>query len=460
MSVNTLKKLISRHSELVGNRLSVGNSANVASSRFVAPSGEKQAIDIDSLRQLIPLRNLSEDELLTFSIGGYAETFESAVKLFVEGEPVDNVLYLLAGTLRIESKNGRGSQISAGTAQSRFPLSSGVTHAITGISSTPVTVLRVSKNIMSVSQESIDSEIMGEDTDSLIIPPELEDSQLFQAIYQNYTQEKLALSIFPSVVDMIQRAMSRDINEGQAARIIETDAVLAAKLISVANSPLFLGAGAVYTVFDAVNQLGLKATQHLVKNACTNYSLNSSNRPYLERLQAASVDSLLVSGLCFALANWAKTVDPKQAVTAGLLSNIGIMPFAHYVDKFPSKLYGQQEIDKGWPIVRGFMGSFVLDRLGFPEELSRIPTAAEDWMYDCGDALDLTDIVIISRLLLNKNDLMTKGLPPVEEIPAVKKLGGKGLTPEFSTMLKQVAMNRVAKQLEVVKQAIKLPEKN
>ncbi len=458
MSANTLKKFISRHSEIIGNGLNVGKDANAGSPRFIAPIGEKQAINIDSLRQLIPLRNLNEDELLTFSIGSYAESFKSSVKLFVEGEPIENVLYLLSGTLRIESKNGRGYQISAGTAQSRFPLSSGDTHAVTGTTSTPATVLRVSKSIMSVSQESVDSEIMGEDKNSQIIPPELENSQLFQAIYQNYTQENLALSIFPSVVDVIERAMSRGINERQAARIIETDVVLTAKLISVANSPLFLGAGTVYTVMDAVNQIGLKATQQLVKNACTGYLLNSSNRPYLERLQRASIESLYISGLCFAVANWTKTVDPKRALTAGLLSNIGIMPFAHYVDKFPSKLYDQQEIDKGWPLVRGFMGSYVLDRLGFPDEVSRIPMTTVDWMYDCGDTLDLTDTVIISRLLLNKKELMAKGLPPVEEIPAVKKLGGKGLTPEFTAMLKQIALNRVAKPLEVVKQALKQPK--
>jgi HD-like signal output (HDOD) protein len=458
MTVNTLKNFISRHSETVGTGLKISKSPNETSSRVSTPTGEKQNIDINSIRQLIPLRNLSEDELLTFSIGGYAENFKSSVKLFVENEPVETVLYLLSGTLRIESKNGRGYQISAGTAQSRFPLSSGDIHTTSATTVSPVTVLRVSKNIMSVSQESIDSEIMGEDIDSIIIPSELENSQLFQAIYQNYTQEQLALSILPSVVGVIARAMSRGINERQAARIIETDAVLAAKLISVANSPLFFGAGGISTVFDAVDQIGLKATQYLVNDASKSYLLSSSNRPYVERVQRASAESLMISGLCFALATWTKTVDPKQALTAGLLSNIGMMPFAHYVDKFPSQLYDQVEIDKGWPMVRGFMGSFVLNKLGLPKELSSIPADAQDWMYDSGDALDLVDIVIISRLLVQMNDLVTDGMPPLEEIPAVQKLGGKGLTPELSRMLKQIALNRVAKPLEVVKQAMILPK--
>ena len=458
MTVNTLKKIISRNSEIVGNRLDKRKQLNASSSRSGIVTGEKENIELDSLKQLIPLRNLSEDELVTFSIGGHAEKFNSSVKLFVEDEPVDSILYLLAGTLKIESKNGRGYQISAGTAQSRFPLSSGIKHAISATTMTAVTVLRVSNKIMSVSQQTVDTEIMGDNVHSIVIPSELEDSQLFQAIYQTYTEEPLALSILPPVVDVIRRVMSRDINERQVARIIETDAVLAAKLISVANSPLFLGAGAVWTVIDAVNQLGLKATLNLVQNTCERHLLKTSNLPYLERVQQASAESLLVSGLCFALANWCKTVDPKLAVTAGLLSNIGIMPFAHYVDKFPNQLYEQAEIDMGWPMVRGFMGSFVLEKLGFPKELSRIPTVSENWMYDSGDTLDLADIVIISRLIVHMNEFKAEGLPPIDKIPAVQKLGGKGLSAELSQMLKQAAMKRITKPLAVINKSVVLPK--
>ena len=455
MTANTLKKIKSRHSETVDSRLNKPKR-NVTLSRSSLMTGEKVNIKLDSLKQLIPVRNLSEDELLTFSIGENAEKFKPSEKLFNEGEPIDSILYLLSGTLKIESKNGRGYEISAGTAQSRFPISSGVKHEISATTVTSVVVVRVFKEIMSVSQKSVDSEIMGENVNSMVIPPELEDSQLFQAIYQNYTQETLALSIFPRVIDVITRAMTRNINERQAARIIETDAVLAAKLISVANSPLFLGAGVVCTVTDAVNQLGLKATRNLVQNTCLHHVLTSSNLPFVERVQQANAESLLVSGLCFALANWSKTVDPKLAITAGLLSNIGIMPFAHYVDKFPNQLYDQDEIDKGWPMVRGFMGSFVLEKLGLPKELSQIPTVSEDWMYDSGDTLDLADLVIISRLIVHMNNLEVKGLPPLDKIPAIQKLGGKGLSAELSDMLQQTAKKRIKKPLSVVNQAVEL----
>ncbi len=459
MTVNTLKKFISKNSEPVGNSLDKLKQLNVSSSGSSMMIGEKEDINLDNLKQLIPVRNLSEDELISFSIGGHAETFNPSVKLFIEDEPVDSILYLLSGTLKIESKNGRGYQISSGTAQSRFPLSSGIKYAISATTMTSVTVLRVSDQMMSVSQESVDSEIMGENVHSMVIPPELEDSQLFQAIYQNYTQETLALSILPQVVDVIKRAMSRNINERQAARIIETDAVVAAKLISVANSPLFLGAGAVCTVIDAINQLGLKATSNLVLNTCQQLLLKSSNLPYIEHVQRASAESLLVSGLCFSLANWTKTVDPKLAVTAGLLSNIGIMPFAHYVDKFPNQLYEQAEIDRGWPMVRGFMGSFVLEKLAFPKEIARIPMISEDWMYDSGGALDLADIVILSRLIVHMNKSTEEELPPFDMIPAVQKLGGKGLSAELSQMLLQAAMKRITKPLSVVNKSVVVPNK-
>lgn len=458
MTVNSLKKIISRSSDFADTDSDMTKSASILTSNQNITHGEKEVINLEILRQLIPLRNLNDDELTAFSVGRYAENVPASVKLFVEDTPIDSVLYLLAGTIRIESNSGRGYEVSAGSAQSRFPLSSGVMHTTTATAVTSVTVLRVPSKVMTNSQETVDSEIMGEPVELRMIPTELEDSQLFQALYQNYTEEELALAILPTVAEMVTRAFSRDINKNQAARIIESDAVITAKLVSVANSPLFHGSGGVYTALDAVNVLGMEAVRYVVNNACKNYALHSSNRPYVEQVQRACAQSLLVSGLCYAVASLTEAVDPKQALTAGLLSNIGVMPFAHYVDKFPSQLYNQDEIEMGWPIVRGFMGTFVLEELGLPEQLSSIPLLSDNWMYDSGKDMDLVDIVIISRLLVHMDELGVDSLPQFEKIPSVKKIGGKGLTPELSKMLHQIALKRIKRPLAVVKQSLKLPK--
>ncbi|HFD11946.1 MAG TPA: HDOD domain-containing protein [Crenotrichaceae bacterium] len=458
MTVNALKKIISRSSGFVDFDSEMKTPLTVAPSGCDISHGDKDSISIDSLKQLIPVRSLSDDELTAFSIGGYAEKFDSNVKLFVENEPLNSVLYLLKGTVRIESNSGRGYEISAGSAQSRFPLSTGDKHTTTATTSTPVTVLRVSQEVLASCQESIDSEIMGEAVEIKVVPPELEDSQLFQALYQNYMQEELALAVLPSVADMVTRAFSRNINKSQAARIVETDPVLTAKLLSVANSPLFHNSGTVYTALDAINVIGMEAARYVIKNACNNYVLKSSNRPYVEQIQKSSAQSLLISGLCFALASLTETVDPKQALTAGLISNIGIMPFSHYVDDFPSQMYSQDEIDRGWPIVRGFMGSFVLEKLGLPQQLSCIPEASSDLMYDSGKEMDLGDIVIISRLLVQMHESDEGSSPEPASIPAVNKLEGSGLTDELTRLLFQIANKRVKMPLAVVSQPLQLPE--
>jgi hypothetical protein len=110
----------------------------------------------------------------------------------------------------------------------------------------------------------------------------------------------------------------------------------------------------------------------------------------------------------------------------------------------------------GWPMVRGFLGSFVLDQLGFTNQLSEIPAVAEDWAYEGGDTLDIADIVIISHLHVRMDDFVTDSLPPLDDIPAVQKLGGKGFTPELLRMLDHIAMKRISKPLAMVKQPITL----
>jgi len=450
MTVNTLKTIISIASGLADTESEIIRGLNKPSGKCGAPRGVNEPISVESLRQLIPVRNLSDVELTAFSIGRYAEKFQSSVKLFEENEPIDGILYLLSGTVIIESSSG-GREISAGSAQARFPLSTGERHTTTATAMTPVTVLRVANEVMLTSRKNTDSEIMNDPVELRAIPAELEDSQLFQGLYQNYPEEEIALSILPSVARVITRAFSRDINQNQAARIVESDAVVTAKLISVANSPLFHGHGTIYTPREAINVLGMEAVRYIVNNTCRKYRLLSNNRPFVEQVQHATTESLMISGLCYALATLTEAVDPKLALTAGLLSNIGIMPYSHYIDKFPRQLYKQDEIDRGWPIVRGFLGTFVLEKLGVPEQISEIPLLCDDWMYYSGQHMALIDIVIISRLLAHKEEVGGEGLPPFESIPAIRKIGGKGLTPELSHLLKQMARKRVKKPFSFIK---------
>ncbi|MCH9698838.1 MAG: HDOD domain-containing protein [Gammaproteobacteria bacterium] len=446
MTVNALKKKIINQSDVVDSASEVLRSLNRPSPNNDLPLGNRQSIDLDVLNQLIPVRSMSEEVLTAFSIGGYAEQFESSTKLFTEGDTIQNVLYLLDGTVRIDSENGKGYEVSAGSAQARFPLSTGVMHASSGKAVTAVTVLRVSNIVMADSQDNVESENMGESLEIAEIPAELEDSQLFQAIYQNYREEELALSILPTVADVIKRAIARDINNHQLARLIETDAVMTAKVLSVANSPLFHSTNTIYTVLDAIDILGIDATRYVITNACDKYKLTSTNQPYVDRIQQSCLESLRISGLCFALASLTELVDPKRALTAGLMSNIGIMPFANYVDKFPIQMYNEDEIETGWPVVRGFMGSFVLEKLRIPKLLAQIPQLSSDMNENSGNEMEIADIVLICRLI-NSGQIFQ-----YDHIPAIQKLGGNGITPELVRMLNQISMKRIKRPLAVVKQ--------
>ena len=102
-----------------------------ASRHYQTETLQPETISIDSLKQLIPIRNLDEDELIAFASDNRSETFPCNSILFRSGEQDDSVLYLLEGSVLMKTDCGQTYHVDSGSAKARFPLSSGRQHSAT-----------------------------------------------------------------------------------------------------------------------------------------------------------------------------------------------------------------------------------------------------------------------------------------------------------------------------------------
>jgi HD-like signal output (HDOD) protein len=409
------------------------------------PSQKKPiSVSLELLKQLFPVRNLSEEELDAFSLGREAEVYGSGSILFQRDQPTESLFYLLEGSICMEIEEGRTYSIEAATPKARFPLCSGKVCSATAYAETDVQVLRVSSKIMSRNISDRTAALEFIDLQNPAMPEPVRDSQLVQAFTQHYHEEALELPSLPDVALKLKNALAQDINIADAVKIVQLDPVIAAKLIHVANSPLYLFAHPVNRCFDAINRLGLMATRSLVMSLSLKQIFSCKNPVIKGKMREAWKRSVYLSALCFALASRNQEVDSEEALLAGLTCDIGVVPFLYFADRFPDEYQKIEEIDLALPYVKGPVGASVLKKWDFPDELVEIPLVADKWLYDSGDRLKLSDIVILANLHAQIGTPRMTDLPIISSIPAYSKLVDRGLSPQYSLKVLQDAKEKIA----------------
>jgi len=191
-----------------------------------------QKITPEVLKQLFPIRNLSEEILESFAEGKQLETIDAGAVLFSINQAADCAIYLLQGCVELSDQNGKSYQICAGSAQAKFPLCSGVKHTTTAKAATNIGILRVSLIFMATSNRS--------DHSALEIAKEFQSNHLL-TLFANYFQDhELEIPSLPEVVIRLRKAIENDVGIADAVKIIQLDPVISAKLIEVANCPLYV----------------------------------------------------------------------------------------------------------------------------------------------------------------------------------------------------------------------------
>lgn len=383
-------------------------------------------ISVDVLKTLIPIRSMSEEKLESFATDRKSEIYPAKTILFSQGELNDSAYYLLDGTVTVSDSTGKKFEVDSTTAQAKFPLCSGVKHTLTVVAKTKVSILRVSNKIMSPQSDQ------SQQRSQLTFPKELASNRLLQTFSQYFQEEEMVIPSLPDVAIKLRKAMQKDIGIAEAVKIVQMDPVIAAKLIQVANCPLYLAAIPAKTCFEAVNRIGLKATQNLVITLSLKQIYTSRNPLIKKMLDQIWKQSIYISCICYVLATETKIVNPEEALLAGLIADIGLIPFLNFASDLPEDYFNENDIKKALPYIRGPVGAFILKDWGFPEDLIEVPINAENWHQHSSDQLTLTDIVVLSRLHSKIGTASMTNLPAITSIPAASKLDYVQLSPQNS----------------------------
>jgi len=426
-------------------RRSIPPGGAVKSSKPAVADAQKlpQAI----LQNFVPLRNL--DAAVISSLTYNVDTYPAEAVIFNLGEKSPSIPYLLDGEVEMQPDSDSHYSISAGSEEAHLPLNSGKRFGATAVARTETKILNVSADLTSLwtvqQQEITCVELM-----DIELPEAISDSQFFNSFAQAYRENKLQLPSLPNVALKLKEAVAHDIGAAEAAEIIQLDAPIVSNLIQVANSPLYAPVAPITNCIDAVTRLGLNAARNLVLGISLKQLFKCQDRQLMKSMLSLWKNSVYVSSLSFVLADESGCVNPEDALLAGLVCDIGIVPLLHFTEQYPDKHPDLQQLRTAIPYLRGPVGSLVLHTLGFTEELTRIPHYAEDWFHDSGDKLTIIDIVILAKLHSYIGTGKTTSLPHINTIPAYSKLKDGKLTPDFSLNILRLANKRISAAMNIL----------
>lgn len=401
--------------------------------------GEK--ISPQVLEQLFPIRNLSEEIRQSFAAENRVELLSAGSVLFTANSMADCAIYLLSGSVILTDQNGKSYEICAGSAQAKFPICSGAKHTTTATAKTDISILRVSLKIMSANNRFEHA--------ALEIPEPLRNNRLLALFADHYQNHELEIPTLPEVAVHLRRAIQKELSLEETVKIIQIDPVISAKLVEVANCPLYLTLVPARNCLDAVKRIGLNGTRNLVIALSIKQIFKSRSVLIKEHLETLWKQSLYLSALSFVLASSSQQQNPEDALLAGLICDIGAIPFLSFVANLPPEFVNDTEINQAIPVVVGDVGATVLKEWGFAREFIAVTLNSRNWYQDGNKELSLTDIVVLSRLHAMIGKKTTNELPAITAIPAAGKLKNIALSPENTLAILHDAKSKIQEALSI-----------
>lgn len=230
------------------------------------------------------------------------------------------------------------------------------------------------------------------------------------------TLPEVALRVRDVVDD--PEASAADLSE-----IIITDAALSTRLLKVANSPLYRGRIEIDTIQMAVARLGQTIVRSLVTSLVMEQMFQATSRNLDERLHDLWEHSTEVSAICQVLANKHANIKSDEAMLAGLIHEIGVLPILMKADEKPELLKNTAALDSVIANIHADVGAAILKSWKFPENLIAAVAEQNNLSRDSENGPDLVDVVQVARLQSYMNTDRALSEEELEKVPAFKKLG-------------------------------------
>lgn len=220
-------------------------------------------------------------------------------------------------------------------------------------------------------------------------------------------RNQLHLPTLPEVALQVRDAVEDEIaTSPQIAGIVAKDPALSARLLQVANSPLYRGRVEVDNLAMAVNRLGLKLVRSLVVSLAMKQMFQATSDHLDRAFRKVWDDCIQIAAISRVLSKGLPGLESEQAMLGGLVHQIGVLPILARLDELLGAQAEPQLIRRLVEELAPELGSAILSQWHFPDALARLPRDCLDLTRD-RPAPDYADVVMVARLqyLMGTNQL-------------------------------------------------------
>lgn len=280
--------------------------------------------------------------------------------------------------------------------------------------------------------------------DATVIAASLAKNKLYLDCFKSMQADKLQLPTIPDVAFKIRRAINdKTANNTKIARVVQIDPAITARLIRIANSPLYRGRRKIESCPEALTRVGLKAAQDIITSFAMKAVFQAKSVVIRKKMSDLWAHSSYVAAISAVLAHKTPGFDPDKAMLAGLIHDIGVVPILTLADKQPDIIDNPKDLVETVRKLRVDIGLQILRKWDFSQDFEDVVINAENWYRDSGTQADYADIVMISQLhsFIGKIDI--KKMPKIDELPAYKKLAAGGLDIDTSIGILDMAKEEI-----------------
>ncbi len=262
--------------------------------------------------------------------------------------------------------------------------------------------------------------------------------EFIDSLLKDLETNSLVLPVLPDVALKVHKLLNNpQASVTDVAKALGMDAAISARIIQVANSPIFRGQDPIEDLNTAIIRMG----QSLVRSLVTVMLVEQSHRPksplLRQRTSRLWKHNTQVAALSYVLARNHTFLKPDEAMLAGLIHDIGVLPILEHALQFPEIINDQDALDEALKETHTIIGKRILEIWKFPEAFILTAAEHENLGRESANTPELIDVVTVANLHSTVTVCGPRSKVNWGEISAFKTLK---LTPEESVnTLKQAA---------------------
>ncbi|MCW8986053.1 MAG: HDOD domain-containing protein [Gammaproteobacteria bacterium] len=382
------------------------------------------------LKELLVLNDFKKlDDAAMVDVAEHALIIDYAENERIVAEKMAGfTLYLLKGELDVQATGGIQTLMFSDDERAQSPIFYSDTPGHYGRCLSACKVLQIENSCITnygLNHDRFKTDINYADFETLMGNTSL---VLFDQITELFKSKSITLPSLPEIAMYINTALEKeDVSTKKFSKIIQMDPVIAARVVQVANSPLY-GDTQSDSIQDALARIGIDGVRTIVMGVVLRDLFMPNNQLVIDSMTRFYEHSIRTGVVCYALAKKLPGFNRDQAFMAGILHDIGVVPILVVADRHPQIAEKANTLTAVLTHLKSYIGGMVLQQWDFADKFVEVAKHAYDWnrKVEKADYCDLVQVALMHSHLVGGEKI--KG-PELSELPAFKRLGFDKLNP-------------------------------